>query len=856
MAKLKVSMSLLLTVLLVVSVFAMGCPPPRVVPPVVEPVVIEPPPPPVRYGAWVDEVIVTLVVDTAKAVAMLAAGELDVFAGAIIKPPALIEKIRVHPEIGSEVAYGLFWELSFNPVGPIFPGTGKLNPFVVREIREAMNWLVDRTYIVDEFMGGMGIPRWTALHPAFPDYARLLEHVRPIELYYAHDPAKAKKIITEEMLKLGAELIGGFWYYKGERVEIITLSRVEDERLHIGRHVAGLMRDLGFVVTELEKTAAEATPIWLHGDPAAGLFHIYTGGWVATTIDRDQGDVFDFFYTTRGGWATPLWLALKPDPELDEIALRLFKGDFADLDERADMMAQALWLSLKDSPRIFLANRAPVIPRRHDVRLVADLAGGISGAFLWGKTARFVDPVTGEPIEGGTLRIGLPSLLTAPWNPVAGSAWVFDIMFTARGLADLGAQWDPFTGLRHPSRIERAEVYVKEGLPVGITHDWLTLEFVPEIKVPDDAWVDWDATAQRFITLAEAKLRPDFDPERLTAKVRVRVHYPEDFWDVKWHDGSTMSMADIVMGMILGFDRAKKDSPIFDPAAVPAYTGFMAHFRGVQIISEDPLIIESYTNMHFPDAEWLGGGWTWYPTYPHGPAPWHKIALGVFPETAGELAFSAAKAGRLKIEQMSYIAGPTIPTLAKHLGKARAEGLFPYKPTLGQFLTPAEVAERWSNIQAWYDERGHFWVSSGVLQLVRAYPVEKIIHLERFPYFPDPADRWLGFTAPKLAEVDIAGPAVVRIGKEAVFDIEVVDPADKPYPVADIEAVTFLLRDAVGKIVYVGRAVAVKDGLWQVVLTPEMTAKLILGPSTLEIAVAPIPVALPTFGAFGFIALP
>lgn len=40
----------------------------------------------------------------------------------------------------------------------------------------------------------------------------------------------------------------------------------------------------------------------------------------------------------------------------------------------------------------------------------------------------------------------------------------------------------PFTGLLWPLRMERAEVTVVDGLPVGVTNDWVKLSFVPEIN--------------------------------------------------------------------------------------------------------------------------------------------------------------------------------------------------------------------------------------------------------------------------------------------------------------------------------------------------------------------------------------
>lgn len=47
------------------------------------------------------------------------------------------------------------WELSFNPVGPEY-SDGRLNPFHVPAVREAMNWLINRQYIVENLCP----PRW------------------------------------------------------------------------------------------------------------------------------------------------------------------------------------------------------------------------------------------------------------------------------------------------------------------------------------------------------------------------------------------------------------------------------------------------------------------------------------------------------------------------------------------------------------------------------------------------------------------------------------------------------------------------------------------------------------------------
>ena len=389
-----------------------------------------------------------------------------------------------------------------------------------------MNYLVDRDFISQEIYGGLASPRYMAITNAFPDYARLVDIVRKLELKYAHNPERAAEIITEEMEALGAEMVDGLWLYEDEPVEVIFLIRTEDERKEIGDYVSTMLEDLGFTVIRDYKTAAEASPIWIGGDPNDGQFHIYTGGWITTAISRDQAGNFDFFYTSRG-LSFPLWQAYSPAEEFDAVSERLALRDFTTMDERKELFGDVLELSMQDSVRVWLVNQLGFTAYRSDVAVTTDLAGGLNGARLWPYTLRRV----GE--EGGSLNVAMPSILTEPWNPVAGTNWIYDTMLI-RATNDVGLMPDPFTGLQWPQRVERAEVTIVEGLPVGVTHDWVDLTFEDHIHVPEDAWIDWDAVEQRFIPVSE------LHPDGLTANLRSVVYYPADLYDLTWHDGSNL----------------------------------------------------------------------------------------------------------------------------------------------------------------------------------------------------------------------------------------------------------------------------------------------------------------------------
>ncbi|OUC08917.1 hypothetical protein RY27_06130, partial [Litorilinea aerophila] len=526
-----------------------------------------------RTGAWVDQVIFTNVEQADAAVAQLQAGDLDIYAYTI-SDPALFERVQGDANLAYSTSFGSYTELTFNPAEF---NDGRLNPFSNPKIREAMNWLIDRDYIVQEIYGGLAVAKFLPITSAFPDYARYVDKVRELEARYAYNPDRANEVITTEMEAMGAELVDGVWQYNGEPLNLIFVIRTEDERRIIGDYVANQLESVGFQVDRQYKNRTEASALWIQTDPAEGQWHIYTGGWITTAVDRDQGDNFSFFYTPRG-LGVSLWQAYTPTEEFDQVSLRLENNDFSTMEERAELFRRAMELALQDSVRVWITDATSFTPRVANLSVAYDLAGGVAGSSLWPYTLRF------EGQEGGTVRWAQPGVLIEPWNPIAGSNWIYDTT-VQRATGEFGVNSDPYTGLARPNRIERAEVLAKEGLPMDKTLDWVDLQFVDEIPVPEDAWVDWDAAEQRFITAAEKF------PEGTTANTKVTVYYPPDLYDtVQWQDGSPFSIADVVLGMIMGFDRGKEESAIFDESAKPSLDSFLSHFKGVRIVSTDPLI--------------------------------------------------------------------------------------------------------------------------------------------------------------------------------------------------------------------------------------------------------------------------
>lgn len=792
-------------------------------------VTAEPPPPPVtRTGAWVDQIVFTGIDQAEAAVTQLQAGEIDVYAYGVADA-VLFETVKADPNLSYTTAFGSYTEITFNPAGPVF-SDGRLNPFAVAKIREAMNMLMDRDYLAQEIYGGLGIPKFTSLNANFPDYARYVDTARLIEAKYAYDLDAANATITAEMTALGAELVDGKWNYNGAPVVIIGIIRTEDERMQIGDYVCAQLEAIGFTCDRQYKTRTEASPIWQRSVMIDGLFHFYTGGWITTAISRDDATNFGYFYTPLGG-AIPLWQAYVNTPEFYDLCVRLWTNDFITMDERGEMFAQAMVLANEDSNRVWLIDQISFSPQVANLQVTYDLAGGVAGAQIYPYTIRFA----GE--EGGVVRWAQPGVLIDPWNPIAGSNWVYDTS-VYRATTDWGTIADPYTGLAWPQRIESATVTATTGLPIAKTLDWVNLEFVDEIAVPADAWADWDATTQTFIPAGEG----------VTSLVKYTVTYEADLFDkITWHDGSPISVGDFVMGMILTFDLGKPESAIYDEAQVPTLEALMSYFKGVKIVSTDPLTIETYQDLYYLDAE--VGLPTWYPNYLQGTGSWHALTLGIQAETDGRLAFSSDKADALGVEWMSYISGPSMEIFEGYLAADVAAPVIPYAPTLGQFVTADEAAARFANLQAWYDTRHHFWVGTGPFFLEAVFPVEGSVTLARYEAYPDASDKWSRFAAPKIAVVDLTGPASVTVGEDATFDV-FVTYEDAPYPQAEITGVKFLLFDASNNLVATGEATFVADGQYQIVLP---TAGLAAGSNKLEVAVTSLVVSIPSFQAFEFV---
>lgn len=801
-----------------------------------------------RRGGWLDEIDFS-VVSSDSAVSQLQAGAIDFYSFNLSSNT--LQDIK-DAGLSYTQSYGGNYGISFNPA--VFDDTTRLNPFSNRKIREALNWMIDRSYVNQEIYGGGSLPKLLPITTQLVEYTNLVETARALETKYAYNLEKGVEVIATEMEAMGATLgEDGKWQYNGSPIVLIFLIRSDGDgtRQPMGDYVSNQLEAAGFTVDRQYKTSSEAFPIWIGSIASEGQWHMYTAGYLPSGLTRDERANIQQYYLPTSVQASDPFISNVADPELQQLGDDLAQGNFVNKEERDDMMKRALELALEDSLFVWVVDQLVYAPYNSNVSVTYDLAAGYEAAFMGNYNLRFIDQ------EGGTMKVGTNDLFTQPWNTIAGSNWVWDsniMRATSQGAngassVTAGMMGDPYTGLGWPQRFESASLEFQTGLPITNNNlGWLDVQEVDEIPVPEDAWVDWDATTQTFITAGEKF------PDGTTAKTKSVVVYPADLYEtVKWHDGSPISAADFVMAFAIFLDRGKPESAVYDEAGALSVDAFLPSFKGWRITSTDPLTIEYYSDAYAADAELnVAPLWPASPTGLAGENSWQVLAVSNLAEAAGELAYSSDKADANQIEQMSWVGGPSLEILKKYLDQAAAESFIPYEATMSQYVTAEEAAQRYENFSTWYADHGHFWVGTGPYYLDQVFTTEKSLVLKNNTEFPDLADRWSDFNNPKRATVVLDGPGQVTAGSEAIFDV-IVNLNDEPYANADIKQVKYILYNSAGDAVVVGDAEAVGEGQYQVTIDAEATAQLESGAAKLEVAVVPIPVAIPAFTSIDFV---
>ncbi len=666
---------------------------------------------------------------------------------------------------------------------------GELNPFSLKKVRQAVQYLIDRDFIVNEIYKGFAVPMYTHISPLEYDYLIVSEVVA--ELGYTYDPDYAAELIREAMEEAGAELVDGKWMYGGKPVEVKFLIRVEDERREVGDLLAKELENMGFTVRRLYTEFGPAIATVYGTDPAQFEWHLYTEGWGKTSIER-------YDYATLNQMCAP-WLGNMPgwlevgfwqykNKVLDQLGQRLFRGEYRDVGERNQLYKEATKLCMEESIRAWIAtvkNALPATPKLRGISL--DAASGPRS--IW--TLRSAYLPEGEITVG---HLWVRPYAGSAWNPVAGFTDVYSVDIW-RLLHDPPIWRHPFTGIPRPFR---AEYEVETAGPEG------------SLKVPSDAFI-WDAEGGVWRKVGEG----------VEARSKVIFDYSR-YLGSKWHHGVEITWADILYQIYQTFEIVyNPEKSKIEVALSATRKPILETFKGFRIV--DGTKLEVYVDYwHFqPDyiaeyAEPWGALMPWEILY--------AMDKLVFEER--KAAYSDTAAARLQVDWLNLIESNQARRLVRILRQAMEMGEYPREvfnaPGVSEDMI-GDPLDRYEKTLEWFQKYGHLVISNGPYLLSRMGSVaEQYAELKAFrdPSYPfKPRDFYVGeppsieLTAPMAAETVAGEPLTMEVEVsqlgETRLKVMLVNPLEKP-----------------GERVVYQDSVQVVDGMATVNIPGEITSRL------------------------------
>ena len=669
------------------------------------------------------------------------------------------------------------------------PGYG-INPFAFRKVRFAMNYLIDRDYIVNNIYRGYAAPMYTFLSPYDPDYAVIADIVA--EYKFAYAPSIADRIITNVLTKVGAEKVSGKWYYNGEPITLQFVIRVEDERKEIGDSLAIELERLGFTVQRNYLTFGEAIYRVYFTDPAQLQWHIYTEGWGKGAIDKYDSTTINQFGAPWYGWLpgllVPGWWSYH-NKTIDELGQRIYFGKFNSKEERNQLYRECTEMIIQEAVRVWVANRLELQPYTTDVSGVTeDLGSGLRSPF---NLREMYTPT-------GTLRIGHLHVWTPSsiWNPWGGFEDVYsvDIM---RATVDPAIWRHPFNGRPIPFR-ENFKV-VTAG-PNGT------------LPVPSDAFV-WDAENDQFVSVGPG----------VTAKSVVYLDLSK-YLGAKFHDGVTISWADVLVGIALNYEiaydpvKSQREGNIAGPIAA-----YLSVIKGYKIFESNDTLAVYLDYWHF-DENYIAD---YAATGVGEPAELHVLMFYLAFSSASTLGkLYALSSDRSEAEGIPVL-DLVVPEVAQDV-KAAAQyfldnGLFNASLfTVGgtTYMTTSEWQQRLQALINWINAHGHAWVAQGPFYIDSFDKDAQRANLVAFrdPTYPFGPGTWYFGMARKTEIISVYAPPISPGTPVDIFvDVTGIPPI----------YVKYIIRDpAVGKVILSGDAEPTTGTTYKISLSADFTDTL------------------------------
>jgi len=675
-----------------------------------------------QKGAYTDNLQFIQYLDGNIALHDIQAGNLDTYFFRI--PLETVASISKDPNVKIyEKNAGSFGFL-LNPAPSKNPNI--LNPFQFKEIRFAVNYLINREFVVDEILNGYGSVQIDPFGISSPEYEALIPVIESYNFKY--NPSLAKGIIEKSLISHGATKLDGKWTYNGSPISIKLMIRSDDlPRKSMGEMLANELEKIGFTVQRDYGDLNKANLVVYGKDPQELSWQVYTEGFGGTSQfvrynPSTAAQMYSPYFGSMPGRGNPSFWNYQ-NSTLDKITQSIEFSNFTSEEERNELLRQALTLGIQESVRLFVAQNIDPYAASSSIKgLINDFGAGIS-------TSKSL--INARSIKNtSSINVGVKEVYQGAWNNVGGCNDIYCTNILSL-VSDSPTSRNPYTGEVIPLRNEWTNI--------------TTMGPEKRLAVDNDA-VTWNPSDQKWE-----------DVGKNTSKSKVTLHLVFS----NWQNGQAMNKADLIYQLYFPYEWSSKinsTDQTYDPEyAQPAQVA-LKYLRGTKFLNNSTLV--SFVDYwHFDKKEIADFASVW------ATSPWEINAAIERLVKNGIFAYSRTEATVKNIEWLSLIIPSHAQAIKQELEKMKAEGFVP-APLKGM-VSVDEALRRYDASIKWITEHNHAIIGNGPYEIKNYNPAGRVISLAAFrdSSYPFPKGYWSIYESPKLAKFEkVQYPKIVTRG--------------------------------------------------------------------------------------------
>ena len=760
-----------------------------------------------RGGALIDKIIFDVRTDMTIAIKDVAEGKADLMASGIDGSVYLSLERKDLERLDTYAVPSGSWSLLLNPVPNRAPYTvttkdGKtyFNPLAIREVRFAMNFLINRKKLVDEILKGAGEPSFTQATPGQPGTYRY--NLIPLRMGMTENGNEEKAINDiEKAMETAANLPenrgklikeNGWWKYNNEIVSVKFVIRVDDPsgRLPAGNAISDLIEKTGIKVEKLLYDRNKSTQVVYLTDPKDYEWNILTEAWGAGAT-RAWWDVTLRQMYVREGNYTPGWNTADfwnyDNREASRISDKNYNGWFLTSEEYWNGNMRLQEIGLQDAVRIYLNSQTQYFvanKERFNRRMLYGVGDGIND---WSIRSADIKPNRrGEKILRVVQHSAQGSLFMSPWDPVGVNGFSDSYSGIIIGpCSDSGATFEsPSTakdvfmlGEADTNTLEIGVVAGNNGIPVGT------------IDVPKNATM-FNPYTQKWeegLTIVSKDGNIEYKKSD-NLKAYIKCDFKPKYF--KWHHGIQSSLVDLMYGSVFIANVVTKngdDDKYYDSALAGRYAPAMDGAVG-SVLNEDGSFT-LYGNYYFPmDMERQLASVVVSPKI--GNPNRNTVVPFEINEAIMKLVLEGSKSGNVYTISQDQsltaidVKNPTcVADIKEKLIEMRDSKYIPVG--IENWINEEEAIQRYQAAIDFIDNYGHAYISNGPFFISKIDSRANYIELSAFKDYSETAEYWIEKLSTKMSRIeDIDIPSIANKNEDINIDIYV---SSYDYPNNDLE---------------------------------------------------------------------